>query len=77
MEIQEAVIQSSVRDHPPILEDILLTKSDEEQVKDIKKDVLVEQTQDDKGMVQKLNYLFSRNFPRRGYPTHPPFAENN
>ena len=48
MEIQEAVIQSSVRDHPPILEDILLTKRNEEQVKDIRKDVLVEQTQDDK-----------------------------
>ena len=28
-----------------------------------------------KGRVQKLNQLFSLNFPRRGYP--PPLAENN
>ena len=30
-----------------------------------------------KGRVQKLNQLFSRNFPRRGTPPPPPFAENN
>ena len=30
-----------------------------------------------KERVQKLNWLISRNFPRRGTPPPPPFAENN